>query len=295
MSAEATAKRPLTQLNFEIEEGETEQIRLDAGRASIGRMVSRASRRLQYLKLARWVRSPTKELEFWPIVLLTVGSGVFAVVVFILTHLVFGSVSTAFLGLLVGLALGSALFAALLYKPPSNLLPATIAEADSHLRLLEARLKEKVERITEAKTRLNRLLEERRDQIASGKLQKAALLQRKWKTMPETEWQDFVVEVCRTLGAKVERVDRPGGDDAKLVADFGSRRVAIMTEAKDHNVSSATIQLALAAKSRHNADSCAVIINRRFTGAAQDFARHNGCTAIGTGEFPDFVMGKIEL
>jgi hypothetical protein len=292
---EMLSKRPLTQLNYEIEQAEAEEHRLEADRAAAGRMASKASRRMKYLRLARWVRTPTAEFEFWPIVLLTVGSGVIAVVMFILTHLVFDSVSTAFLGLLVGLAIGAALFATLLYKPPNNLLPASIAEADSHLRLLEARLKEKVERITETKTRLNRLLEERRDQIASGKLQKAALLQRKWKTMPETEWQDFVVEVCRTLGAKVERVDRPGGDDANLVADFGSRRVAIMTEAKDHNVSSATIQLALAAKSRHNADSCAVIINRRFTGAAQDFARHNSCTAIGTGEFPDFVMGKIEL
>jgi hypothetical protein len=293
--AQTISTRPLTQLNYEIEEAEAEEHRLEADRAAATRMASKASRRLKYLGLARWVRKPTAEFEFWPIVLLTAGSGVSAVVMFILTHLVFDSFSTAFLGLLIGLALGAALFAMLLYKPPSNLLPAAIAEADSHLRLLEARLKEKVERITETKTRLNRLLEERRDQIASGKLQKAALLQRKWKTMPETEWQDFVVEVCRTLGAKVERIGRPGGDDANLVADFGSRRVAILTEANDHNVSSATIQLALAAKSRHNADSCAVIINRRFTGAAQDFARHNSCTAIGTGEFPDFVMGKIEL
>jgi HJR/Mrr/RecB family endonuclease len=187
------------------------------------------------------------------------------------------------------------LFATLLYKPPNVQLPATIAEAESHLRLLEARLKEKVERITDSKMRLNRLLEERRDQIASGKLQKAALLQRKWKTMQETEWQDFVVEVCRTLGAKVERVGRSGSDDANLIADFGSRRVAILTEAKDHNVNSATIHLAIAAKSRHNCDSCAVIINRRFTGAAQDFAQRNGCAAVGTGEFPDFVLGKLEL
>jgi hypothetical protein len=295
MPVDTPSRRPLTQLNYEIEQAETEQNRLDADRASIGGVVSRASRRLQYLRLARRVRSPAKEIEFWPIVLLTVGPGVVAVLAFILTHLVFDSISIAFLGLLVGAAGGAALFAMLLYKPPNALLPATLAEAESHLRLLEARFKEKVERITETKTRLNRLLEERRDQIASGKLQKAALLQRKWKTMQETEWQDFVVEVCRTLGAKVERVGRSGGDDANLVADFGSRRVIIMTEAKDHIVSSVTIQLALAAKSRHNADSCAVIINRRFTGAAQDFARHNGCTAIGIGEFPDFVLGKIEL
>jgi HJR/Mrr/RecB family endonuclease len=292
---ETISKRPLTQLNYEIEEAEAEEQRLQADRAAVASMSSKASRRMKYLRLARWIRSPTADFEFWPIVLLTVGSGVVAVVMFILTHLLFDSFSTALLGLLLAMAGGAGLFYLLLYKPPNTLLPATIAEADSHLRLLEARLKAKVERITETKTRLNRLLEERRDQIASGKLQKAALLQRKWKTMQETEWQDFVVEVCRTLGAKVERVGRPGGDDANLVADFGSRRVAIMTEAKDHNVSSATIQLALAAKSRHNSDSSAVIINRRFTGAAQDFARHNSCTAIGTGEFPDFVMGKTEL
>src|SRR3954454_19876250 len=248
MPVDTPSKRPLTQLNYEIEEAEAEQNRLDADRASIGGMVSRASRRLQYLRLARWVRSPTKEFEFWPIVLLTVGSGTIAVFAFILTHLVFDSFSTAFLGLLVGAAGGAALFAMLLYKPPNALLPATLAEADSHLRLLQARLKEKVERITETKPRLNRLLDERRDQIASGKLQKAALLQRKWKTMQETEWQDFVVEVCRTLGAKVERVGRSGSGDANLIADFGSRRTAILTEAKDHNVNSATIQLALAAK-----------------------------------------------
>jgi hypothetical protein len=295
MSTETTSKRPLTQLNYEIEEAEAEEQRLQADRAALARMASKASRRLRLLKLARWTRKPTVSLDLKPVVVLAVESGGAAILMFIMLLVLFGSFSLAFLGLLVTFAVTAAILAVLLFNPSDQLLPAAINEAASHHQLLEARHKEKVERITETKTRLNRLLEERRDQIASGKLQKAALLQRKWKTMQETEWQDFVVEVCRTLGAKVERVGRPGGEDANLVADFGSRRVAIMTEAKDHNVSSATIQLALAAKSRHNADSSAVIINRRFTGAAQDFARHNGCTAIGTGEFPDFVMGKIEL
>jgi hypothetical protein len=292
---ETTSKRPLTQLNFEIEEAEAELIRLDADRASIGRMVSRASRRLQYLKLARWTRKPSASLDLKPIVLLAAGSGGAAIIIFILLLILSGSFSPSFLGLLVGFVVVAAILSVLLYRPSDELLPATIGEADGHYILLQARIKEKLERITETKTRLDRLLEERRDQIASGKLQKAALLQRKWKTMHETEWQDFVVEVCRTLGAKVERVGRAGGDDANLIADFGSRRIAIITEAKDHNVSSAAIQLALAAKSKHNADSSAVIINRRFTGAAQDFARHNGCATIGAREFPDFVMGKIEL
>jgi HJR/Mrr/RecB family endonuclease len=159
---------------------------------------------------------------------------------------------------------------------------------------VEARLKEKVERITETKQRLERLVHERRDQIASGKLQKAALLQRNWKSMRDTEWEDFVVEVCRTLGATVERIGR-SGDGANLIADFAPRRVAVLTQGEAHNVSSETIRLALTAREREHCDSCAVIINRRFTGAAQDFAQRNGCAAIGSSEFPDFVMGKIEL
>jgi hypothetical protein len=295
MPVEASSKRPLTQLNYEIEEAETELNRLEADRAAVARMISKASRRLRLLKLARWTRKPTVSLDLKPVVVLAIESGGAAILAFIVLLIVFGSFSLAFLGLLIAFTVVAAILALLLFKPGDELLPATINEAESHHQLLQARHKDKVERITETKTRLNRLLEERRDQIASGKLQKAALLQRKWKTMPETEWQDFVVEVCRTLGAKVERVGRAGGDDANLVADFGSRRIAIITEGTDHNVSSATIQVALAAKSKHNADSSAVVINRRFTGAAQDFARHNGCTAVGTGEFPDFVMGKIEL
>jgi hypothetical protein len=86
-----------------------------------------------------------------------------------------------------------------------------------------------------------------------------------------------------------------GGEDDNLVAYFGPRRVALFTEGEGHVVDSSTIHKAMAARDRHHCDSCAVVINRRFTGAAQDFAHRNGCKAIGTGEFPDFVMGKIEL
>lgn len=295
MAAETTTKRPLTQLNFDIEQAEAELARLEADRASVVRMSSRASRRVKILRLASWTRKPTVSHDLKPIVVLVVEAAVVAVIMFSIALVVTGSMATAFLGLLVGYAVGAAVLAALLYRPPDELLPATIAEAESHHQLLQARQKEKVERIKETKDRLQRLVDERRDQIASGKLQKAALLQRKWKSMGETEWEDFVVEVCRTLGANVERTGRDGTDVANLVADFGPRRVALITRAEDHNVTSATIQQALAAQARNACNSCAVIINRRFTGAARDFAQRNGCTAIGTVEFPDFVMGKIEL
>jgi HJR/Mrr/RecB family endonuclease len=111
--------------------------------------------------------------------------------------------------------------------------------------------------------------------------------------MRDTEWEDFVVEVCRTLGAKAERTRHVG--DANLVADFGDHRVAVLTDGGGQNVSSDTIQRAIAAQKDAHCNASAVIVNRRFTGAAQDFARRNGCAAIGAVEFPDFVMGKIEL
>jgi hypothetical protein len=212
-------------------------------------------------------------------------------------HLLTGHYPLAFFAFLLGTVAGVGVIGALIYYPADTLLPAAINESESESRLAQARLEEKRNRIADVKERLGRLLEERRDQIASGKLQRAALLQRNWKSLRGTEWEDFVVEVLRTHGATVERNQRSGagGEDANLIADFGARRVAVFTEAEAHNVSSETIRQALDAKERYRCDSSAVIINRRFTGAAQDFAQRNGCSAIGTGEFPEFVLGKIAL
>ena len=293
--SETMNKRPLTRLNYEIEEAEAEQTRLDADRASIGRMVSKASRRLKYLRLAGWVRKPTKDFEFWPIVLMSAGSGVIAVVAFILTHLVFDSISIALLGLLAGLAGGGGLIYILLYKPSDALLPATIAEADGHLRLLQARLKEKVERITDTKNRLKLLLAERRDLIASGELQKAALLQRNWKAMRDEEWEDYLVEVCRTLGAKVERTGRAGDQGVDLIVQFGDRRIAVQAKGYHHAVNNAAIQQAYAGMAHYGCSNCAAITNSRFTPGAKALAQSTGCSLIDENDFPAFVMGKFEL
>jgi hypothetical protein len=223
------------------------------------------------------------------------GPLLFGILAMIVVHLPTGSYPLAFFAFLLGTIAGVGVFAALMYHPADSLLSAAMGEAEAHSRLANARLDEKLSRIAEVKQRLQQLVDERRDQIASGKLQRAALLQRNWKGMKGPEWEDFVVEVLRTHGAKVDRTGRIGSEDANLVADFGPRRVALLTDGEPHVVDSATIHRAIAARDRHRCDSCAVVINRRFTGAAQQFAQRNGCTAIGAGEFPDFVMGKLEL
>ena len=105
----------------------------------------------------------------------------------------------------------------MMYHPADTLLPAAIAEAEAQARLDNARLEEKIGRVTETKQQLEKLVEERRERIASGKVQRAALLQRDWKKMPASEWEDFVVEVARTLGASVERAKRIDDEGANLI------------------------------------------------------------------------------
>ena len=294
MSA-GSSKRPLTQLNHEIEQAEAEASRLQAEKEAVAKEVARGARRLQYLQLARRLRRPAARFEMWPLAVLVLGGGIIGFLFLMLVSLIASSFLLALMAFIVGLAAGAAMFGSLLYRPADELLPAAIADAETQSRLAVARLKEKTDRLAETHTLLQRLVEERRDQIASGKLQRAALLQRPWKSMRGAEWEDFVVEVLRTQGATVHRTGRAGVQEANLIADFGSRRVAVFTEGEGQNVSSSTIQQAIAAKDRHRCDASAVIINRRFTGAAQDYAQRNGCKAIGSSEFPDFVLGKLEL
>jgi hypothetical protein len=289
------AKRPLTQLNYEIEAAETDAARLEMERRAVAKDARRAARRLQYFRLAQRLRAPAKSFEMWPMAVMLFGPLLFGILAMIVVHLPTASYPLAFFAFLLGTVAGVGVFASLIYYPADSLLSAVTGEAEAQTRLANARLEEKLGRITEVKQRLEQLIEERRDQIASGKLQRAALLQRNWKGMKGPEWEDFVVEVLRTHGATVERTGRIGSEDANLVADLGPRRVAFLTDGEGHVVDSSTIHQAIAARDRHRCDSCAVVINRRFTGAAQDFAHRNGCTAIGTSEFPDFVMGKIAL
>ncbi|HEX3600594.1 MAG TPA: restriction endonuclease [Lacipirellulaceae bacterium] len=295
MSTSPPLHRPLTQLTREIEQLETEVTRLETERAAISADVRKSARRLRYLHWAQTIRRPAAHFNPWPMAVMLVGPVVIGIVFLVLVNLLTNSYPAAFFAFLIGAVLGVGLFASFVYHPPDTLLPAAMNEAESHARLTDARFKEKIDRLTEAKIRLEKLVAERRDQIASGKLQKAALLQRNWKQMDDDEWEDFVVEVCRTLGAKAERTGRIASEDPNLLIDFGDHRVAVLTHGEGHNVSSETIQHALAAKGRLRCDTCAVIINRRFTGAAQDFAQRNTCAAIGANEFPDFVLGKIDI
>jgi hypothetical protein len=224
---------------------------------------------------------------------MVVGPVAFGVLLFVLVDLVADSFSLALLGFLFGAAAGAGGLASLFYRPTDALLPAALAEAESQSRVASAHWKEAFERLTEVKQQLARLVEDRRARMASGRVQRAALLQRPWKGMSSVEWEDFVVEVCRTLGATVDR--RGHGDEgAELIVDFGSRRVAALVKTAREAIDSGSVRQAIAVMNRERCESCAIISNGRFTGAAQDFAPRNRCKLIGRDEFPDFVLGSIE-
>ena len=145
------------------------------------------------------------------------------------------------------------------------------------------------------KQQLEKLVEERRERIASGKVQRAALLQRDWKKMPASEWEDFVVEVARTLGASVERAKRIDDEGANLIVGFGQRRIAVKTLVAKETIQGTLVQKVIADKATLSCDSCAILTTSRFTGAAQDYASRNGCTLVSREEFPDFALGNVEL
>lgn len=295
MPTETSNPQRLAQLNREIEQLEADAPRLEAERAALAKAASRAGRRSHYLRLARALRTPTTSFEMWPVGVLAVGPILTGVLLFILVNLVSSSFVASFLAFLVGAAGGAYIFAALLYRPADDLLPAELAAADSERRVAQARLDELLQSQSTAKSKLAALRDERRELMASGKVQRAALLQREWKTMPAAEWEDFVVEVLRTLGATVERTPRTIEEGTTLIAHFANRRVAILTHGEGHVADSNTVHQAVAKMRRFHCDSSAVILNRRFTGAAQDFASRNNCTLIGVEEFPDFVMGKRDV
>jgi hypothetical protein len=285
----------LARLNQQIDELERQSAGLREERAEAAKRLKQAGRRSAYLKAVRRLRGPRSSIELWPVAVLTVGPIVAGGLALLAASLVTSALGVSVLAFVLGAGVGGAVLGWMLYRPPDAILSADLAEAESQSRLAEVRLRETAERLGAAADEHRGLMEERRALMASGQVQRAALLQRPWKTMPQDEWEDFVVEVFRTLGYGAERAVGAAAHDASLVVELARRRAAVVTQGEGNVVNSNAVQRANAGKAQHHCDACAVVINRRFTGAAQDFARRQGCTLVGVEEFPDFVLGKLEL
>jgi hypothetical protein len=303
----------LPQLNLEIARLETEQAGLEAERSSHRKAASRAARRRLYLGFARWVRKPKEAFPLWPLALLVIGPLTCGIFLLVVASLMTGLSSLLVGWFIVGLFAGAAIFAMLLYSPADALLNSAIDEVETQVQFDQSQVNDVAAHLATLSEELQKRLEERRQLAAGDKLQRAMLLQRNWKAMRGTEWEDFLVEVCRTLGAHVERVANPSyvslgstkpvaagrktivSPANHLIVTLSPRRIAVAAVAGISPFHPAAVQQTLNELAQHNVDATAIIANTRLTAGSQELAAHRRCTLVGEAEFPDFVLGKISI
>ena len=313
MASMSTPTDDLATLNHQIAQLETDVARLEIERRGAAKTVARLTRRDRYLRLARWFRAPAASVAGYTLAVFAIGPLAAGVVIMVLVNLVLSSWTLALVGLLVGAIAGGAMCAALLYLPSDSLLAAELPEIGASRRVGQVRLEDVLRQLTTVSDRLQSLLKERRQLATTGKLQRAMLLQRDWKQMHGTEWEDFVVETCRTLGANVQRVEHTGREALRpgtpptgprgaipriehtLVVTFSPRRIAVAAVTGVRPFHTAAVQQFINELAQHGCDRSAIITNCRLTSGGKELAAARRSTLIGEEEFPDFVMGKITL
>ena len=113
--------------------------------------------------------------------------------------------------------------------------------------------------------------------------------------MRDTEWENYLAEVFRELGAEVELTKTVGDQGVDLVVEINGRRIAIQAKGYENAVSNSAVQQAVAGKAPYGCDGCSVLTNSRFTRSAVELAASNRCTLIGEDEFPAFVLGELRI
>ncbi len=303
----------LTTLNREVSQLETEAARLEIERAAQAKTAAALGLRQRYLHLAKWFRALGQAFPAYPLAVFAIGPLALGVIALVALSWLFSVWSLAWVGFLVAGLAGWALFAWLLYRPSDTVLPTEIAAVDAKLRVESARLQETISAIAELHRRLATLQEHRRELAKSDKLQRAMLLQRSWKTMRGGEWEDYVVEVCRTLGANVQRAENPGGPPAMaalpargprgvirrtpttLFVTFSPRRIAVAAISEINPFHAAAVQQVVNELAQKGCDELGIVTNARLTAGSKEFARSRRCTLIGEEEFPGFVLGQLSL
>jgi hypothetical protein len=234
-------------------------------------------------------------------------------VAFILLNLLFNSWTLSLWGFLVVLVAAWVAFALLLYRPSNAMLPFEISETEAKLGVEAARLKETTASVTELNDRLATLREHRHLMAKSDKLQRAMLLQRNWKSLRGSEWEDYVVEICRTLGANVQRAEKSGvapavpqapasgargvirREPTTLFVTFSPRRIAVAAVSEVNPFHAAAVRQTIDELAKKGCDELGIITNARLTAGSKEYARSRRCTLIGEDEFPEFVLGKLKL
>jgi HJR/Mrr/RecB family endonuclease len=237
-------------------------------------------------------------LQSWPIVALLNGTVIVGLLVLFVLGLLHGSWAWAFLGMSIGMFLGATIVAVFLFFPSDKIVQSAIPEAEAEASFQSSILQDVLGQIAPVEEQLAVFLAERKTMIKELPKRLRPILQTYgWKTLRGNQWEEYLVEVCRTLGATVERTGKCGDQGVDLIVVFGAKRVAVQAKGYDpiYAVNNKAVQEAVAGMAMYGCNACAVMTNTRFTPGARQLAESNNCTLIGEDEFPDFVMGKIKL
>lgn len=275
----------------------------------------RAASRLAYLKLAKTMRTPAQSYPSWRAGLLLVAPIAAGALCLVFTDLLADSLTVASWGSVIGATLTACIVAILLYCPSNSKLPAANVQAEADSQLADERLTQlkTTDGLAGVEEQLGKLLNERvvqkrklREEIREQKRklheanlfrkwQRKTLLKRNWRAMRGYEWEQYLVEVCTALGAKVERIGGSGDQGVDLIVEYEAKRIAVQAKGYEAPVNNKAVQEVYAGMAHHRCTACAVIINSRFRKSAIEIADSTFCNLIGEDEFPDFVMGRPEL
>jgi hypothetical protein len=114
-----------------------------------------------------------------------------------------------------------------------------------------------------------------------------------WRTLRDTDFERFLVDVFETLGYAVQTTKASGDQGVDLILAKGGRRVAVQAKGYAGAVGVSAVQEVVAGRGVYRCDSCAVVTNSRFTRGAKDCSRANSCQLVDGGMIPALIDGHV--
>ena len=295
MPGAAHIESQIALINRYIARLDNESTRLRSERSIINRAVRKTYRHIGYFRFIRWLRSPEKYFELWTIAVLAVGPVIFGGILTVVAYMLVAWLPLAFFAFLFGAVVSAGTLWNLLRYPDSRSLDSGIANAARELHVGKEKKKQISKRLEAVKKALTVRHDQRHELMSSAQYQREQLLQRNWKAMRDTEWEEYLAEICRALGGTVEMTKTVGDQGVDLIVQYGPKRIAVQAKGYHNSVSNSAVQQVVAGMVLYGCNACAVITNSRFTASAKELAASNGCVLISEDDFPGFVMGNTSL
>lgn len=245
----------------------------------------------RYLGWAQRVRAPRERYELWNWGLMLVVPVVCAAPVFVVAHVISGSVNVSMVSFVLAAAVGAATCGALLFFPSATTLAGLQRNRAAEQETITA-----AERALYVTTEnLRRYILERDGLKATANCRRTQLLRRDWRALRGSDWIDYLAEMLLALGAVVQLTKKSGESGVDIIAEFGPRRVAIQANVADRTVDAGPVRAIASARDALQCVACAIIGNGRFNSAAIRLAAEQRCLLIGVDNFEKFALGEIRL